>query len=519
MANRQKVYKVYSCFLEGITGIISEIEVSITPGIPTFDVIGLCDSSIRESRGRIQAALRSSGYDVPKGHITVSISPAYMRKSGSNMDLAIALGILISSGQVGVPEGAKIFAEGELSLIGNIKQTPGAALRLAALGESGQLDSFTHIFVPEGEILAAQINNMVLMPVDTIKEACDGILWYSPECFSLDTNISKLTDEISYLDELKGQEKAKRGILIAASGFHNLLLLGSPGSGKSMAAKMIGELMPPLTPYEAGRGYAITDASGKGDLSRIIGKRPFRYIHQTITLAGLLGKGINLAPGEVTLANNGILYVDEILEFRSSMLDSLREPMENREVKLMRDNQTYIYPANFLFVGAGNPCRCGFYLDDSRKCRCTPVSRKNYFSKLSGPFLDRVDIFAELRVPNRGTMEEIAGVKSIRSLKRSQKKYEEIVRTAWDMQEKRFGFDGKSRTFNANVNKVDSDLFRASSEVVQYAGELAENSGLTGRGFSKLMRVGRTIADMNNSEDLLKEHISEASIFKIREFI
>lgn len=509
-----KTVRVYSGFLDGIVSVPSTIEISVSPGIPTFDIIGLCDSSIRESRGRISSALRSNGFNMPKGHITVSISPAYMRKSGSNMDLAILMGLLIISGQLKVPEDHKIYAEGEISLIGDIRRTPGCALRLKQVSREAQ---FTHVFIPEEESLPAGIVGIKGVTVSNIMELQEKIDRY-PEFerqmpFVLDKNGND--EEKAYLTGLKGQEKTKRAILIAACGFHNIFLLGSPGSGKTMAGRMIKDLLPPLSTSEIGDVYALKEHNG--DDSNITDKRPFRFVTRNMSITTLFGRSISLKSGEMALADHGILFMDEVPEFRSGVIDALREPLESHTVKLIKDGKTYSYPAQFLFIGTGNPCRCGNYLEPGKKCICSLSSRVKYLSKVSGPFLDRIDLYSEMRMIGNEDFFEMVSEKGITAEdKAKQAEYEETVRRVWEIQKERYKGEGK---YNGTESDLIADELRIDGKCAKYAAELADKIGFTGRGYSKLLRVGRTIADIEEEKDISKDHINEAAVYRTRRLI
>lgn len=509
-----KTVTVFSSFLDGIVSVLSTIEISVSPGIPSFDIIGLCDSSIRESRGRISSAIRTNGYSMPKGHIMVSISPAYMHKSGSNMDLAILTGLLMISGQLNVPENARIYAEGEISLIGDVRRTPGCALRLKQVTANPE---FTHIIIPEEESIPAGVVGIKGVTLENIRDLQDRIDRYGEFERQMPFALEEIGNDSgkTYLTSLKGQEKTKRAILIAACGFHNIFLMGSPGSGKTMAGKMIKDLLPPLSPEETGEVYALKEHNG--DDSRITNERPFRFVTRNMTLANLFGKSMSLKSGEMALANHGILFMDEVPEFRSFVIDALREPLESHAVKLIKDGRTYLYPAQFLFIGTGNPCRCGNYLEPDRKCICTLSNRVKYLSKVSGPFLDRIDIYSEMRTIGSEDLFDMVSEKGITAEDRAkQAEYEECVKRVWDIQKERY--KGECR-YNGTASDLIAEELRIDTKCAQYAAELADRVGFTGRGYSKLIRVGRTIADIEGEKDINKDHINEAAVYRTRRLI
>ncbi len=514
MAVRQSVVKVYSCFADGMAGTLSEIEVSLSPGIPTFDVIGLCDSSIRESRGRIRAALISAGFTMPKGHITVSISPAYMRKSGSAFDLPIAIGMLLASKQLPAPLNAKIYSEGELSLKGEIKGTPGSALRLKAAAGA----DYSMVIIPEEERVAAASVGLHGMTVTHLSNLDNIFIYKEYVCEEFrnehDDAEDAPDDESIDIAVLKGQEKAARAVLLTAAGRHNLLMLGAPGCGKSLAGKIVKGLLPPLTQDEWSDVYSIYESAGlfdQQDLRSV--KRPFRCLSPGITVSKLIGGGKPLKPGELALSNNGVLFADEICEYGNDVIDSLRIPLEEHSVRIDRDGVSYIFPASFIFVGAGNPCRCGMLYEG--KCKCSPMARRRYAMKLSGPFLDRIDLFCEMRNVRTEDLEAIALPEEMKESPALRSR----VAEAWAMQRERYSGLGKG-IYNSNMDSDSpAEIMRADSSVIKAAAGAAGMSGFSARGFLRLIRVGRTVADLDGRQDMKPSDISEASLFRDSHFI
>lgn len=506
MSGKPSVARIYSGFVKGTDCVISELEVSVTPGIPTFSVIGLCDSSIRESQGRIMSALRSTGYKMPKGHVTINISPAYMKKSGSGFDLAMAMGILFASGQIPFSAERKVYAEGELSLDGTVKGTPGAALRL----NKARNLSFSQIIIPEEERNSARCTGFDCQCVVNLEQACSvfGYKGYNPEHFELGNVINDHSGRID-ISMLKGQEKTKRALILSAAGFHNMLLLGSPGSGKTMAAGILSGILPPLDFDEIGEVYALYEALD-GPSAKINAERPVRCIGPDITSGKLLGSSASLTPGEMALANHGVLFADEIMEFPSQVLDQIRKPLEDREVRLFKDGITYVYPANMIFVGAGNPCKCGLYYEPGSRCKCTAGIRKRYTSKLTGPFLERIDIFSEMRSIGKEDM----------ALMYAEGDYAEspVIRErvagCWEVQKERYG----QKTFNSCFNSVNlADSMRLSKGILEFCSELASKGLFSARGYQKTLRLARTIADYEGRPDVTKEDVSEAAVFRAHE--
>ena len=511
MASKVKIVKVYTSFMDGMTPVNAEVEVSITPGLPSFDVIGLCDSSIKESRGRIQPALISSGYQMPKGHITASISPSYIKKSGTGFDLPIAVGMLIASGQLLVKKGSLIYASGEIKLDGTIKGTPSAALRLRLCK-----DEYDYVFIPSEEEDAARCAGLTAMPIgsltmlrETFEESS-----YNPMRFTLDD----IGDDEEYLPDfsaVKGQEKAIRALLIAAAGFHNILLLGSPGCGKTMAGKILAGIMPPLNGSEIGDVYSVMEAAGLKDDPEegliLSDRRPFRYIYPGMSRGRILGIPSKLMPGEFALANHGVLFADEIFEYKREVLEALRVPLEDHVVRMSKDGRNFAFPASFVFVAAGNPCKCGMLYEEGRRCTCTPTIIHNYMNKLSGPIKDRLDLVAEMRSISGKSMAESASSEN----KRMNEEMRSLVKSAWQMQKERFN----DSIFNGTCLNADAELLRAGSEVVNYAAEISEAAGFSARGFNRILRVGRTIADIAGREDMCKADVAEAGIYRKGDFI
>ena len=506
MPTRPNVVHIYSCFTTGSDSTLSLIEVSISPGIPTFSVIGLCDSSIRESEGRIRSAFKSAGFNMPKGHITIGISPAYMRKAGSGFDLPMAMGILFCSGQLYLPPNSKIYAEGELSLGGDVIGTPGSCLRLKTVRNM----DFDYKIIPAGEASSAGIacfTGQIVSSLSDLAGLFEGGL-YKDNVFEF----CRQDADKDYIDisNLKGQEKAKRALLISAAGFHNLLLMGSPGCGKTLAGKMLAGIMPELTPEELSDVYSITELL-EGEKAGLSCERPVRLIGPNITVGKLLGNSSGLTPGELALANHGILFADELPLYSSEVLDFLRKPLEERKVQLMRRGQLYSFDANFIFLGTGNPCKCGLLYESGDRCRCSANSISRYMSKITGPFLERIDLFSEMRSVSGKDMAFICSDdKECES-----PYYRETVKRCWDIAHKRYGSDFLNGTFPDTDIK---DILRVPEKVIKYAGDTCDKGFFSARGFTRILRVARTIADIKGAEDISEEDIAEAVQYRKRGF-
>lgn len=504
MTSKPNVTRLYSSFVSGSDATVSLVEVSISPGIPTFSVIGLCDSSIRESEGRLRSAFKSTGFTMPKGHITVAISPAYMRKTGSGFDLAMAMGILFASGQLYLPSGAKIYAEGELSLSGELKATPGSCIRLKTVRGM----DFDYKIIPESEASSAGIAGFTGQGINNLAElnsVFDGND-YQETVFGFDKKGT--SDDFLDISLLKGQEKTKRALLISAAGFHNILLLGSPGSGKTMAGKILSGLLPPLGPEELSDVYSLSELV-EGDDSDLSFDRPVRVIGPNISVSKLLGNAQSVTPGELALANKGILFADELPLYKTEVLDFLRSPLEERKVHMTRRGVTYSFDSNFIFLGTGNPCKCGLLYEKGPKCRCTVNEINRYLSKLNGPFMERIDIFSEMRSISGDEMARIY----IDEAEGESLKYRETVERCWQKAFSRYG----DHYLNGNFPDTDiRDAMRIPENVVRFASELSEKGFFSARGFTRVLRVARTIADIKDSDDVSEDDVSEATQFRKR---
>lgn len=506
MASKPNVARLWSCFTAGADTTVTLIEVSISPGIPTFNVIGLCDSSIRESQGRLRSAFKASGFTMPKGHITIGISPAYMRKSGSGFDLPMAMGILFASGQLYLPPDSKIYSEGELTLCGELKGTPGACIRLKTVRGM----DYDHKIIPVSESLSAGLAGFRGQGISRLSDL-DPIFngnGYEERVF--ESSEAFFSNDLIDISMLKGQEKTKRALLICASGFHNILLMGSPGCGKTMAGKILSGILPPLDPVELSDVYSLSELT-KGESAVLRCDRPVRIIGPGITAGKLLGNSLSLTPGELALANHGILFADELPLYKTEVIDFLRKPLEDRRVNLIRKGNLYSFDCNFIFLGTGNPCRCGAAYELNGKCRCSESDRKKYLSKIDGPFLDRIDLFSEMRSLSGKDMAAIyIGDKNSESLE-----YRKTVQRCWEMQHERYGFPYLNATYpDDNI----TDQMRIPEKVVMYASELSENGFFSARGFTRILRVARTIADIRESADVTADDVSEAAQFKLRRF-
>ena len=496
--------KIYSEALYGIEGIPITIEVNISEGLPKFDVVGLPDQAVNEAKERVIAAINNSDRFFPPKRITINLAPADIKKSGSMYDLAFALGILSSSAQLFFSDFMNsTIILGELALDGSVREVKGIFSMLLNAKELG----IKNAIIPFNNMEEANIiEGLNLYPVKTLKEAMD-VSEGKKEAIISKGNFNFTSDNNEAVDfsEVKGQEYAKRAAMIAAAGGHNFIMIGSPGCGKTLIAKRIPTILPPLTFEEAIEVTKIY--SSYGLLSKnmpIVKKRPFRIPHHTSSHVSLVGGGRNIKAGEITLAHNGVLFLDEFVEFQSSALQTLREPMEEKTITISRANGSISFPANFTLVAAMNPCPCGYYGDEKHICRCSENARKKYIAKLSGPILDRIDISIEVRAVDYDKMISKADGESSSSMRK-------IVSDARKIQEKRFRENGVKIFSNSSMGIKDIEKFCIlDSKAKNMLNMAMQKFSMSARSYNKILKVSRTIADIENKEVIEISHITEA---------
>lgn len=500
--------KTYSAAVNGLDVTTVTVEVNIVPGV-MYRMTGLGDTAVREGRDRIASALQVNGYKFPHADITINLAPADLRKEGSSFDLPLAMAILTASGAVTSDVLADYMLVGELSLDGTLQPVKGAlpiAIRARA-------EKFKGLIVPkQNEREAAVVNNLEVYGMENIMDVIKlltGREVYEPTF--VDTR-REFYEQQSRFDldfaDVRGQESVKRALEVAAAGGHNLIMVGPPGSGKSMMAKRLPSILPPLSLAESLETTQIHSVAGK--LKRgtsLISQRPFRSPHHTISEVALVGGGINPQPGEISLAHNGVLFADELPEFNKQTLEVLRQPLEDHKITISRSKYTVEFPCSFMFIASMNPCPCGYYNDPTHKCCCTPGQIQRYMSKISGPLLDRIDIQVEVQPVEFDAMSSTIDGESSASIRAR-------VVKARDIQSRRFA-DIPEVHCNAQMTSAMLRKYCAiDSEGLAHLKEAMTQLNMSARAYDRILKVARTIADLDGSENIKPEHLAEAISYR-----